>query len=115
VTELRGDTGRDAWSRPPEIIATEQQILTLADALVTWMRVTDVGEDTSRMADYFTSKAYKCPASEPLSNPGSEVKSWFLERMDPDANRLFCELLRAAWERRLWQVHYHERHPDATA
>ena len=100
---------RPEWR--PEVIAAEQRILTLADALVTWMRAEEWTPETvqERMVDFFTHKSNYNPAAG-SDDPGiGTTKVWILDRMDRDANRLFMELLRATWELRCWKAAYGER------
>lgn len=101
-----GDDRRSAYSRGPEIIAAEQRVLVLADGLLTWMRHVDVGDHawTDRLAAFFTHQSRRNPGGEVIGTTEQLV----LEKMDPDANRLLVELLRAAWELRCWQTHYGE-------
>lgn len=110
---MNDDNRRSAWNRGPEIIAHEQQILTLADALLTWMRQrADLGTllHDEKYSIFFTHELPKSnfnPFGQPVGAEGVS-KQWLLEKMDPDANRFFAELLRAAWHRRHWREHYGE-------
>lgn len=108
-----GDDRRSARGRAPELIAAEMRILTFADALVTWMRETPWPPAHGEKLDGFmTHKMNRNPGLDPITE-----ENWYngttsymtLEKLDPDANRLFMDLLRAAWERRCWQVHWGER------
>jgi hypothetical protein len=103
-----GDDTRSAWNRGPEIIAAEQRILTYADALLTWMRSIDLGPVEDKYAAFFTHESYFNPAVEQIEHPVGTTKQWLLDKLDPDTNRFFLELLRAAWERRCWRTHYGE-------
>ena len=108
-----GDDRRSAWYRPLEITAAEQRILTFADALVTWMKETSWPPDhADRIDGFMTHTTERNPGLTQFINEDpyrGVTKHWTLERLDPDANRLFMDLLRAAWERRCWQVRYGER------
>lgn len=91
----------------PEVVAAEQRILTFADGLVTWMRVTPwEPEKAARgLHDFLTHTSEVNPAG----GPGERGKIHILDRLDPDANRLFMDLLRAGWERRCWKAYYGEK------
>ena len=102
-----GDDRRSAWYRPLEITAQEQRILTLADALLTWMTVVDWGPTTPAISDFMMHTNHWNPARKQL-DLGANHKVWMLEKTDPDANRLFLELLQAAWHLRAWRVRYGE-------
>jgi len=99
----------------PEIVAAEQRILTAADCLLTWM--TELKPWDPKVAakiDGFFAHMSNNPlarrASDPLDDRAYEnVSHYVLDKMDPDANRMMYELLRAAWERRCWQQTYGER------
>ena len=93
-----------AWNRAPEIIAAERRILTYADALLTWMRREDFSVDakfTESLDAFFTHTSQRNPGLSPI-NEGTTSK-WILEKLDPDANRFFLDLLRSAWELRCWR------------
>lgn len=88
-----------------EVLAAEQRVITLADGLVSWLRRVEFkGDDGEKVDAFFTHESDVNPATIPLSDG-----EWLLEKADPDANRLFMDLLRAAWDRRCWQTYYHER------
>ncbi len=107
--DVPGDNARSAWNRGPEIIAAEQRILTYADALLTWMRRENLGpEFESKAAAFFTHQTTRNPGLTQIEYPAGTTKQWVLEKLDPDSNRFFIELLRAAWELRCWRAHYHE-------
>jgi len=109
-----GDDAQSAWNRGPEILAAEQHILTYADALLTWMRTADLG---TLMQDPKIVRFFTHEGGNPFTEPVSVTRQMVLELLDPDANRFFAELLRAAWERRCWRAHYGEITPqerDAT-
>lgn len=104
-----GDDRRSAWFRPPDVVAAETNILTLSDALLTWMQQEPINiADVPRVLAFFTSEGAN-PFGAPLADPGGTTKRWFLERMDPDANRLFAELLRTAWHLRKLKERYELR------
>ena len=104
-----GDNARAAWAQP-EVVAAERRILTLADALVTWMRTEEWQPDeiAHQMADFFTHTTNINPGCGPDDPAAGVTKVWILDKMDRDANRLFVELLRATWDRRCWRAHYGE-------
>lgn len=104
-----GDNGQPIWR--PEVHAAESHVLTLADALVTWMRKTEwkPGE-AAKIVDFFAHTGVN-PSALLGRDSGYEIAPpimYTLDRLDPDANRLFMELLRAAWDRRMWRKHYGE-------
>jgi hypothetical protein len=95
-----GDNGRT----PLEVLAAEQRILSYADALVTWMQ-------KEENASWSHSPAIDGFITHQRGNPltgDTEGKTihMVLDKLDPDTNRFFLELLRAAWERRCWQAHH---------
>ena len=96
-----GDSG-PPWHMP-EIVACESRILTLADGLFTWMREVKIDDPEYRARlDAFMTAHGNGLQGYMLDPPKQHV----LDTLDPDANRLFFELMRAAWERRAWQMHY---------
>lgn len=111
-TPHAGDDRASAWLRPPEIIAAEQRILTLADALLVWLREVDITpEYREKMALFFTHESKRNPGlaqDDGIADDLSVTKMWLLEKMDPDANRFLVELLRAAWDLRCWRCHHGE-------
>lgn len=95
----------EAHNQPLEIIAAEQHILTLADGLVDWMMhepITDAKEQ-SEYYEFFTAHG---PAPNGLATDIKGQRRFILERMDVDTNRIFLELLRAAYQRRKWKQYY---------
>ena len=107
MPQFPGDDGQSAWRRAPEIIAAEQRILTMADALLTWMHNCEfTEEDAHRVDSFFTHESDRNPGLKEFYS--GTTKQWFLEKFDPDANRLLFDLLRATWERRCWQTYWKE-------
>jgi len=102
---FRRNSPGDNSRTPLEIIAAEQRIITFADALITWMyseEMSDIALDP-KIAAFMTHETQYNPGGLAY---GGTTKHMILERTDPDANRLFIDLLRAAWERRCWQAKY---------
>ena len=109
VFHFPDDDRRSARLKPLEIITAEQRILTRADALLTWMVELEWGDDTSTLDAYYRHTTQSNPGSRPLvmhTSEGTVTKTWILDQMDRDANMLFMELLRSAWELRCWRAHY---------
>lgn len=107
---------RHPMSRP-EIVAAEQHILDLADAFVAWLKRAPLNPELRTRVDGFMAHEMPNPLRRPSWDTLDEkVRSesvmstmYILDKLDPDANRFFFELIRAAWNRRCWQVHYGER------
>lgn len=109
--DVPGDDRRSAWNRAPEIVAAEQRILTYADALLTWLRKEDFSADqkfTESLDAFFTHVSQRNPGLMEISD--GVTSKWILEKLDPDANRFFLDLLRSAWELRCWR----QRHGEIT-
>lgn len=107
MTQHPGDDRRSAHFRAPEIIAAEQRILTYADALLTWMRQQSYPPEWERKLEGFmTHKLDRNPGLQPMLE--GTTTYWILEKLDPDANRLFMDLMRSAWELRRWKAHWGE-------
>jgi len=99
----------------PEIVAAEQRILTCADALLFWMKQMHPWEPRlashidAFMAHMAPNPLYRRPEDRLDDRAYEDFSRFVLDKLDPDANRMMFELLRAAWERRCWQAHYGER------
>jgi hypothetical protein len=99
----------------PEIIAAEQRILTCADALLVWMKEMQPWEPRLAseidvfMAHMAPNPLKRRPEDATDDRAHANVTRYVIDKMDPDANRMMFELLRAAWERRCWQAAYGER------
>lgn len=99
----------------PEITAAEQRILTAADALLVWMKeMRPWDPKTAGQVEAFMAHLAPNPLTRRVEDATDDrahesVSHYVLDKMDPDANRMMFELLRAAWERRCWQTHYGER------
>jgi hypothetical protein len=109
-----GDNGPDKLR--PEIVAAEQRILTCADALLIWMKEMQPWEPrVAGQIDAFMAHQARNPLHRRVEDVcddaayAGKITSFVLDKMDPDANRMMFELLRAAWERRCWQALYGER------
>ena len=108
-TEFPDDDRRAARMMVPEIVAAEQRILTSADALMTWMTQINWGPEEPALERFFMHTSSTNPGARRmdfLTHEGGVTKAWILERIDPDANRFFMELLRSAWELRCWKARY---------
>lgn len=105
--ESPGDN-KPEWTRP-EIVAAEQRVLMFADALVSWMKHQDWGDTSAAIDGFFTHVLDKNPGCGADDEESVDTEVWVLDKLDRDANQLFFDLLRAAWERRCWQTHYGER------
>jgi hypothetical protein len=105
-----GDDAQSAWNRGPEIIAAEQRILLYADGLLSFLRSPAMDEvmNDQKATLFLTHEYGTANGVNPFGQPTGETKQWLLERLDPDNNRLFAELLRAAWDLRCWKTHYGE-------
>lgn len=111
LRDFPGDDRRAARGRALEIVAAEQRILTHADGLIEWMKETDWPPDFAHKVDrFFTHELQRNPGGESFEDQGplGVTKVFTLEKLDPDANRIFLELLRAAWELRCWKRYYGE-------
>jgi hypothetical protein len=99
----------------PEIDATEGRILSLADALLTWMRKVPWTPEAAAHVDGFMAHITGSPLARNAHDQTDEhiyngdTSHYILDKLDPDANRLMWMLLRAVWERRCWQHAYGER------
>lgn len=95
-----------------EVLAFESRILTLADALVIWMRRLPFTSESARLCNNFIAdpKYTTNPAGKPLSwTDGPDML--LLDKLDPDANKLLLELLRTAWHLRSWKQFYKDGSP----
>lgn len=110
-------TALDRCFRHPDLIASEQAILTLADGLLAWMiQVPRYRQkDGVKWCDFITHVNDCNPGRTPLQETADCSREYMLERFDPDANHLLAELLRHAWHRSAMMTKYGERHPDAQA
>lgn len=94
---------RDLLDRPdwlrPEIIATEQRIITMADAI--WERHIRRPMTEEERCE-FDHAMLTCTVGN-----APEVRT--LELSDPHVQQLFKELMHAVWKRRVWQIRYGER------
>jgi hypothetical protein len=111
-----GDDRRSAYNRGPEIIAAEERILLYADGLLSFMRSAPMDKvmQDPKVIKFLTHEWGAANGRNPFGQPLNmgESKQWLMELMDPDNNRLFAELLRAAWDLRCWRQHYGEITPQ---
>jgi hypothetical protein len=108
LREARLAARGDNSSQPLEVLASEQRIITMADALLSWMRSEEMHDilNLESVDRFFTHTSNVNPGAGPDSPNLGKTKVWILDKLDPDANRFFFDLLRATWERRCWQQRY---------